>query len=52
MIKNMPKTENTMPIRIFKPFNSRFVTSGLKYFAPIILSESMEKKVINITNKK
>jgi hypothetical protein len=52
MIKKIPKTEKTIPIRIFKPFNNRFVTSGLKYFAPIIFNVSIEKNVRIMTNKK
>jgi hypothetical protein len=52
MIKKTPKAEKTIPIRIFKPFNNRFVTRGRKYFAPTIFNKSMEKKVIMITVKK
>jgi hypothetical protein len=52
MIKKTPNTEKTIPIRIFKPFNKRFVTRGRKYFAPKILNTSIEKNVRRITIKK
>ena len=50
--KNKPNTIKTMPISLFKPNNTFLVTSGRKYFAPIILRMSTEKKVLRMIQRK
>ena len=50
--RNKPNTIKTMPISLFKPNNTFLVTSGCRYFAPIILRMSIEKKVLRIIQRK